>query len=361
MAKAIRKNKAQDPLADLPPWAQKLAERYYTKTVSTFLLYGAVRDLQPITARRRRRAATARCKTFLSDELFGGRDHVLFYDRSSRHPRAPPRRRSRTSSGRWPATTRCTAPTSPRSMPRDPGRALQMLENYLRVRLADGKSLALIIDFAETLAPGGELAHLSAEDRFVLVTLVEVGARPAVPLGRPLDRADRREPRRALAADRAQPLRREHRDRRCPNEEERLDFVKYKLEGRKLADASPTCRSRALAKMTAGLSRINLDRLLTEAIERGHPDHPRAASRRRRRRSSRPSATGCSSSSSRRYTLDVVAGHAKAKEMLRDAASALQEGAHRGDADGLPDLAARWAPARPSWSPASPATSASPA
>ena len=36
------------PLADLPRWAQTLAQRYYTKTVSTFLLYGAVRDLQPV-------------------------------------------------------------------------------------------------------------------------------------------------------------------------------------------------------------------------------------------------------------------------------------------------------------------------
>ena len=39
-----RRSKA-DPLSELPPWAQKLAERYYTRTVSTFLLYGAVRDL----------------------------------------------------------------------------------------------------------------------------------------------------------------------------------------------------------------------------------------------------------------------------------------------------------------------------
>ena len=43
-----RTRKASDPLADLPPWAQKLAQAYYTKTVSTFLLHGAVRDLQPL-------------------------------------------------------------------------------------------------------------------------------------------------------------------------------------------------------------------------------------------------------------------------------------------------------------------------
>ena len=45
----VRKNKS-DPLAGLPQWGQKLAQRYYTKTVSTFIVYGSVRDLQPTTA-----------------------------------------------------------------------------------------------------------------------------------------------------------------------------------------------------------------------------------------------------------------------------------------------------------------------
>ena len=71
-----------DPLAELPGWAQTLAKRYYTKTVSTFLLYGAVRDLQPLTLESGTRTFGT-LRTFLSDELFGGRDHVLFYDRSS--------------------------------------------------------------------------------------------------------------------------------------------------------------------------------------------------------------------------------------------------------------------------------------
>ena len=37
----VRK-KTNDPLAGLPPWAQKLAQRYYTRTVSTFVVYGAI-------------------------------------------------------------------------------------------------------------------------------------------------------------------------------------------------------------------------------------------------------------------------------------------------------------------------------
>src|SRR5688572_10081986 len=79
---AKRKATKSDPLSGLPQWAQKLAQRYYTKTVSTFIVYGAVRDLQPCTAEDGGKAFCP-LKTFLSDEMFGGRDHVVFYDRSS--------------------------------------------------------------------------------------------------------------------------------------------------------------------------------------------------------------------------------------------------------------------------------------
>ena len=78
-----RRSKSQpDPLATFPEWARRLAERYYTKTVSTFILHGAVRDLQPADDGKGGRRFVP-LRTFLSDELFGSRDLVVFYDRSS--------------------------------------------------------------------------------------------------------------------------------------------------------------------------------------------------------------------------------------------------------------------------------------
>src|SRR4051812_1348702 len=80
MARKSRSH-ATDPLASFPEWARRLAERYYTKTVSTFILHGDVRDLQPAGDKNARKFVPLR--TFLSDELFGSRDLVAFYDRSS--------------------------------------------------------------------------------------------------------------------------------------------------------------------------------------------------------------------------------------------------------------------------------------
>src|SRR5262249_51910687 len=151
-------------------------------------------------------------------------------------------------------------------LPRDPGRALQILENYLRMRLSEGQSLALIVDFAETLAPGGEIGSLSAEDRFVLATLVKWASDPQflagdlsiVLLVENLAEISGRLSRNPYVASIELPL---------PTEEERQDYVRVKLEGKKLASISEV-PAPALAKMSAGLSRINLDRILTEAVER---------------------------------------------------------------------------------------------
>src|SRR3989442_13558885 len=59
-----------------------------------------------------------------------------------------------------------------KAVPKDPARAFPLLESYARVRIADGKSVAIIIDFAETVAPAGDLGYMPGEDRDSLVTLV---------------------------------------------------------------------------------------------------------------------------------------------------------------------------------------------
>ena len=57
------------------------------------------------------------------------------------------------------------------NLPRNPDGVLNILDNYLRLRIADGKKIALILDFAETIAPAGDISGMSAEDRNALVIL----------------------------------------------------------------------------------------------------------------------------------------------------------------------------------------------
>ena len=317
---ASRTRKASDPLSDLPPWAQKLAQAYYTKTVSTFLLHGAVRDLQPLGPADDRTYGPL--KQFLTEELFGGRSHVLHYDRSSGIRAATPDSQkdfTRTLS----AYDTIYGTEYAKVLPRDPGRALQILENYLRMRLSDGQSLALIIDFAETLAPGGEMGSLSAEDRFALATLVKWASDPQflagdlsiVLLVENLAEISSRISRNPYVASIELPL---------PNEEERQDFVQVKLQGKRLASVSEI-PAPALAKMSAGLSRINLDRILTEAVEREVKITPELL-KEKKKEIIQAECHGLLEFIEPAHTLDSVAGHGKAKEMLRQAAAALKKG-----------------------------------
>src|SRR5229473_1784339 len=320
MAK-VRKLYRDDPLAALPAWARKLAERYYTKTVSTFLLYGAVRDLQPISLDDGT-AGFGTLKTFLSDELFGGRDHVIFYDRSSGIRASSPE--SQQDLSRAMAGYDALYGTDfAKSMPRDPARALQVLENYLRLRLSEGKSLALVIDFAETLAPEGEMAHLSGEDRFALATLEKWGHDPQflaadlsiVLVAENLADMSSRLSRNPYVANIEIPL---------PDQSERVAYVRYKLEAKKPSAVSDV-PIEGLAQMTAGLSRIHLDRVLTEALERQVRITPELL-KERKREIIQAECHGLLEFIEPTHTLDAVAGHARAKKLLRDASSALKKG-----------------------------------
>ena len=317
----MARKKSSDPLAGLPSWAQKLAQRYYTRTVSTFVVYGAVRDLQPLT-----RADDGRdfgnLRQFFSDELFGGRDHVVFYDRSS-GIRAAATETQQDLNRVLTGYDTLYGTDFAKVMPRDPGRALQVLENYLRMRVSDGKSMALVIDFAETIAPAGDVGHLQAEDRFVLATLVKWASDPQflsgdlsiVLITENLADITPRISRNPYVANIEIAL---------PTEEERLEFIKWKLEGKKLAAVSDV-PIQALAKMTAGLSRINLDRVLTEAME-ASVRITADTLKDKKKEIIQAECHGLLEFIEPEYTLDVVAGHAKAKKMLRDASAVLKKG-----------------------------------
>ena len=311
----------KDPLAGLPGWAQRLAQHYYTKTVSTFLLSGAVRDLQPLTQEDGSRAYGP-LKQFLAEELFGGRDHVVYYDRSS-GIRAASGETQKDLLRAMTAYDTLYGTDYAKVMPRDPNRALQILENYLRMRLSDNQSLALVIDYAETLAPGSEMGNLSAEDRFTLATLLKWASDPQflagdlsiVLLVENLAEISPRIARNPYIASLELPL---------PTEAERLDFIKTKLDGAKLKTLSDVPME-ALAKMTAGLSRINLDRVFTEARER-EVRITTELLKDKKKEIIQAECHGLLEFIEPSYSLDVVAGHARAKEMLRQAASALKRG-----------------------------------
>jgi len=307
---------AADPLASFPAWARTLAERYYTKTISTFILHGAVRDLQPAEGR-----GFVSLRSFLADELFGTRDLVVFYDRSGGIRLATPDMQKDFMAA-VSAYDSLYGTEYAKSMPKDPTRAFPLLESFARVRIADGKSVAVVIDFAETVAPAGDLGFMPGEDRYSLVTLVKwaqdqqfLTADFSVCLiAENLSELNPRIARNPYCASIELPL---------PAEKERRDYVEWKLaqSGKKRAEVSEVPPD-ALAQMTAGMSRVSLDRVLAEAI--AGPKLTVERLKEKKKEIIQAEVHGLLEFIEPSFSIDMVAGHGKAKALLKQAANAIQ-------------------------------------
>src|SRR5205085_6336476 len=311
---------AQDPLASFPPWARTLAERYYTKTISTFILHGDVRDLQPADDGKGGKRFVA-LRTFLSDELFGSRDLVVFYDRSSGIRLATPEMQKDFMAA-VAGYDSLFGTEYAKAVPKDPTRAFPLLESYARVRIADGKSVAFVIDFAETVAPAGDLGFMPGEDRYALVTLVKwaqdqqfLSADFSVCLvAENLAELNPRIGRNPYASQIEIPL---------PSENERAEYIEWKLAGRSVRDVSEV-NAQAMAQTTAGMSRVSLDRILTEAIGGAKLTADRL--KEKKKEIIQAECLGLLEFIEPQHSIDMVAGHAKAKQLLRQAAKAIQTG-----------------------------------
>lgn len=118
------------PTNNMPAWASDLSEKYYSGVTSMFVLHGNVRDLAPRTTE------FVPLSQFLREALFGARDLVLFYDRGGGLTFSTPEMKA--------DFTRALAgydsfhgTNFSNGLPRNPDGVLNILDNYLRLRIQD--------------------------------------------------------------------------------------------------------------------------------------------------------------------------------------------------------------------------------
>jgi hypothetical protein len=313
-ATTIPKNSHLDTL---PGWARELSEKYYSRTLTMFVLHGNVRDLVPF----RHDAVTEFCSLhrFLRSGLFGQRDLVVTYDRGGGLSFAEPRmqedfRNALSGYDQFHGTSYST------SLPRNADGVLNLLDNYLRLRIADGRKIALIIDFAETIAPAGDVSGLAVEDRNALVTLKRWAQHPSF-LSADITICLIAENLAELNAGLVQnpgvaaisiPL---------PDEDERLEFIR--AAGPLPVEDGVTPAT--LAKLTAGLKRVQVQNLISQAVENQQPITLKFLTRRKKELIEAESG-GFLEFVQSRFDLGMVAGNDAAKNKLKDAAAALRAG-----------------------------------
>ena len=158
-----------DPAAvPLPAWAKEFQQRLRQKSVNTFILTGpGVRDLHPRDARLH-----GSIREYLQHVVFATRAAIIFYDRGAGIRFADTGAQDDFQNA-LKAYDRIRGTTFAQSHPRDPDRALQLVESFLRNQLEERRqySAVVVIDYAETVAPAGEPGQLPVEDRGAIVTL----------------------------------------------------------------------------------------------------------------------------------------------------------------------------------------------
>src|SRR5262249_44487349 len=305
----------------LPSWAREFSEKYYSRSYALFVVYGNVRDLIPF--RQPEGTQFLSLDQFLASAMFGQRDLMLHYDRGGLSFGNPDSqadfRRALEGYDSFHGSSYAKG-----GLPRNPDAVLNILDNYLRLRIADGKKIALVIDFAETIAPAGDVSSMSAEDRNSLVILKRWARNPDflnADVTICLISENQTELNQGIVqnpgvASIQLPL---------PDENDRLEFVRDQIKDQPLPAGSEVSDV-ILAKLGAGLKRVQLQSLISHAVQNRQPLTLKFLNERKKELIEAESG-GLLEFVQSRYDLSYVAGNDQAKKKLLDASAAIRAGA----------------------------------
>jgi AAA+ superfamily predicted ATPase len=304
----------------MPPWAQQLSEKYYSRTLAMFVIHGNVRDVVPL--QRNGTVEFLPLQRFLYQGLFAQRDIILTYDRGGGLSFAQPDmqadfRRALAGYDSFHGTNYSAG------LPRNTDGVLNLLDSYLRVRIAEGKKIALIIDYAETIAPAAEVSGMSAEDRNALVILKRWANNPAFLradvtlclIAENLVELHQGLVQHPGVASIAIPL---------PDESERTEFIRAQLKATPLPEGSDV-DDLTLAKLGAGLKRVQLQTLISHSVQNRQPLTQKYLARRKKDLIEAESG-GLLEFVESRFDMSMVAGNDAAKKKLMNAAAAIRAG-----------------------------------
>ena len=308
-------------LQSLPKWAARLAREYATHTISQFILHGNVRDLAPL--RLAGKTEFLNLRTFLDRSLFAGRDFVLHYDRAAGLTFVD--NETANDFARFMQAYQSVHGKSGNviQVPKEPAKLFPLIDRYLRTRVAERKSLALIIEFAELIAPHQEGGYISESDRATIIYLRNWAEDPSF-----------------LQADVTFCLITEHVSKLhqdivrnpysapvaigLPDFQERRELIEHQTVTRNWDKFSDISLDGA-AELTGGLSHVHIQQIIAEATR--HTGRLTVENLlRRKKQLVEAECYGLIEFVKSDFTLDMVAGATEAVAELRTASRLLREG-----------------------------------
>ncbi|MDR2134865.1 MAG: AAA family ATPase [Treponema sp.] len=307
----------------LPAWAQELATKYGSKTANLYILYGNIRDFLP-HKKREDEFTFKRIQEYISDVLFGNRDIIAYYDRSSGVSFC-----TDSMAGDYLSFVSGSYPGADREefLSADPEKSFPCLEKYFLSRIPRERRetcrMVFIIDYAETIVPAGELIRLSDADRYCLVTFNRWASDPKfikgdisiILLTENLADIASRLVGSPSTVKISVPF---------PDEKVRESFLRFReKENRLLLERG--LNPERLASITSGINLMNLNRLVSESYEENKP-LSLDFMRRKKKDIIENEAAGLLEFLETGYNLSHVSGHDFVKKRFKNAARAIKMG-----------------------------------
>jgi SpoVK/Ycf46/Vps4 family AAA+-type ATPase len=303
----------------LPAWAQELSYKYCSKTTNLYILHGNIRDFLP-NKMYAGEFIFVRIQEFISEVLFGNRDIIVYYDRSSGINFCTKEMQKHYLE----AMNRMFPEETPEDLlTRDPLKAFDYLEKYFMMNMPHKKRIVLIVDYAETIVPHTELSRMDDEDRFNLVTLNRWAHDPiftqgdvsVILLTENLADLSPRIVRSPHTVKVNIPL---------PDEDVRKSFLEF-LHRKEELMLEHRLNCGRMAKITSGLNLMNLNQIAAESYQENKPvtlDYLQE----KKKEIIENEASGLLEFIESEYDLSMVSGHDFVKRRFKSAARAIKQG-----------------------------------
>jgi ATP-dependent 26S proteasome regulatory subunit len=314
----------------LPAWAQELAHTYHGGVINTFVVHGNVHDLAPV--REPNGLSFCSLKDFLTRNMFPRREIIAGYDQAAGIWFPQPAMREDFAKVVKAVDTVSGTSYSDR-LPREPARALPLIERFLRTRIMDRSNYraAVLLDYAHFVAPASLGNHFTQDEAASLITLHKWSNDPA------FTRADITI---VLITENLADLhpllvRSPYTTKihiPLPDQSERLEYLRTVTSDGEMSRISNLALDE-VAVHTAGLSRVNLAQLLANARALASGERPGPARKLdldmlfdQKKAIIEKECFGLLEFLKPKRGLEAVSGHGAAKAWLEEDARLLKEG-----------------------------------
>ncbi|HOV63726.1 MAG TPA: AAA family ATPase [Spirochaetia bacterium] len=303
----------------LPSWAQELSYKYCSKTANLYMIHGNIRDFLP-NKMYEGEFIFVRIQEFISEVLFGNRDIIVFYDRSSGINFCTQEMQKMYLAA---MTKAFPDVDTEQFLSSDPFKAFSYLEKYFLMNLPKKLRIVLIIDYAETIVPNCEIARMTEEDRYCLVTLNRWSQDPIFTQGdvsiilltENLSDLSLRLVRAPSTVKVNIPL---------PDEKVREKFLEF-LDRRNSLLLEPRLTPERMAVITSGLNLMNLNQIAAESFEEDKPITLEYLTQ-KKREIIENEALGLLEFIETEHDLSYISGHEFVKKRFKSAARAIKQG-----------------------------------